>query len=77
MTTAYYCSMSEDAASAKTSEPTDDGSRGGQMRSLLRSVVKVITVSDAPDYDQPWQTEGPDTAVGSGVIVMTPRGARV
>jgi S1-C subfamily serine protease len=77
MTTEYYCSMSEDAASAKTSEPTEDGSRGGQMRSLLRSVVKVITVSDAPDYDQPWQTEGPDTAVGSGVIVMTPRGARV
>jgi len=47
------------------------------MRSLLHSVVKVITVSDAPDYDQPWQTEGPESAVGSGVIVMTPRGARV
>jgi len=47
------------------------------MRSMLRSVVKVITTSDAPDYEQPWQTEGPDASVGSGAIVMTPRGARV
>lgn len=47
------------------------------IRSVLSSVVKVMTVSDAPDYDQPWQTEGPDSAVGSGVIVMTPRGVRV
>ncbi|MBT8085447.1 MAG: trypsin-like serine protease [Woeseia sp.] len=47
------------------------------MRSMLRSVVKVMTTSDAPDYEQPWQTEGPDGAVGSGVIVMTSRGPRV
>ena len=47
------------------------------MRSTLRSVVKVMTTSDAPDYEQPWQTEGPDAAVGSGVIVMTSRGVRV
>ena len=51
--------------------------RSGPMRSLLRSVVKVMTTSDAPDYEQPWQTEGPDAAVGSGAIVMTPRGPRV
>jgi len=51
--------------------------RNGPMRSMLRSVVKVMTTSDAPDYEQPWQTEGPDAAVGSGAIVMTPRGARV
>ena len=51
--------------------------RGGLMRSILKSVVKVITTSDAPDYDQPWQTEGPDGSVGSGVIVMTARGPRV
>jgi len=69
--------MSDDGASVRTEEPAEDGSRTGLMRSLLHSVVKVITVSDAPDYDQPWQTEGPDSAVGSGVIVMTPRGARV
>jgi len=61
----------------KTEDPDDYGSRTGLMRSLLHSVVKVITVSDAPDYNQPWQTGGPDSAVGSGVIVMTPRGARV
>ena len=51
--------------------------RSGLMRSMLRSVVKVMTTSDAPDYEQPWQTEGPDAAVGSGAIVMTSRGARV
>jgi len=51
--------------------------RSGLMRSMLRSVVKVMTTSDGPDYEQPWQTEGPDAAVGSGAIVMTPRGARV
>ena len=51
--------------------------RNGPMRAMMRSVVKVMTTSDAPDYEQPWQTEGPDAAVGSGVIVMTPRGARV
>lgn len=51
--------------------------RSGLMRSMLRSVVKVITTSDAPDYEQPWQTEGPDGSVGSGAIVMTPRGPRV
>ena len=44
---------------------------------MLRSVVKVMTTSDAPDYEQPWQTEGPDAAVGSGAIVMTSRGPRV
>jgi S1-C subfamily serine protease len=69
--------MSEDGVAARTEEPDENGSRTGLMRSLLHSVVKVITVSDAPDYDQPWQTHGPDNAVGSGVIVMTPRGARV
>jgi S1-C subfamily serine protease len=51
--------------------------RSGLMRSMLRSVVKVMTTSDAPDYEQPWQTEGPDAAVGSGAIVMTSRGPRV
>jgi len=51
--------------------------RSGLMRSMLRSVVKVMVTSDAPDYEQPWQTEGPDTAVGSGAIVMTSHGARV
>ena len=51
--------------------------RSGLMQSMLRSVVKVMTTSDAPDYEQPWQTEGPDASVGSGAIVMTSRGARV
>ena len=45
--------------------------------SLLRSVVKVLTVSDAPDYDQPWQTLGAVQSVGSGAIVQTRRGLRV
>jgi len=44
---------------------------------LLRSVVKVLTVSDDPDYDQPWQTRGPSSSTGSGAIVKTKRGLRV
>jgi len=51
--------------------------RSGLIRSMLRSVVKVTTTSDAPDYEQPWQTEGPNGAVGSGAIVSTRRGPRV
>ncbi len=50
---------------------------GGLMPSVLRSVVKVMTTSDTPDYDQPWQTQGPEGAVGSGVIITTSRGPRV
>lgn len=69
--------MTEDDKTG-TSEVLDEhGGRSGLMRSVLRSVVKVITTFDAPDYEQPWQTMGPDAAVGSGAIVMTPRGERV
>ncbi len=45
--------------------------------SLLRSVVKVLTVSDTPDYEQPWQTQGAEQSVGSGAIVQTKHGLRV
>jgi S1-C subfamily serine protease len=69
--------MSQFSTSATIVELEDRKSRTGQMRSMLRSVVKVMTTSDAPDYDQPWQTQGPDGAVGSGVIAMTSRGPRV
>jgi S1-C subfamily serine protease len=34
-------------------------------------------VSDAPDYDQPWQTRGATSSSGSGAIVETRRGMRV
>lgn len=44
---------------------------------ILRSVVKVMTVSNEPDYDQPWQTRGPTGSTGSGAIVRTERGLRV
>ena len=64
--------MIEDSTIARPTELEARKDRSGLMRSMLRSVVKVMTTSDAPDYDQPWQTEGPDAAVGSGVIVMTP-----
>jgi S1-C subfamily serine protease len=46
-------------------------------KEVLRSVVKVYTVSDAPDYEQPWQTQGPVSSSGSGVIVKTKRGLRI
>jgi len=44
---------------------------------LLRSVVKVLCVSDASDYEQPWQTAGSENSTGSGAIVETSRGLRV
>ena len=69
--------MNEDSTATTAAEPDEQETPSVMMRSMLRSVVKVITTSDAPDYEQPWQTEGPDGAVGSGAIVMTPRGARV
>ena len=48
-----------------------------ELAGLLASVVSVTTVSDAYDYEQPWQTEGPATSSGSGAIVQTARGLRV
>ncbi len=69
--------MSEDSTSSTSPELDENETPSVLMRSMLRSVVKVITTSDAPDYEQPWQTEGPDAAIGSGAIVMTPRGPRV
>ena len=44
---------------------------------IRQSVVKVFTQSDAPDYDQPWQTQGVDSSAGSGLVVATARGLRV
>ncbi|NUP11729.1 MAG: trypsin-like serine protease [Polyangiaceae bacterium] len=43
----------------------------------LQSVVKVLTVSDAPDYEQPWQSHGPTNSTGSGGVILTKRGLRV
>jgi len=48
-----------------------------KLAKLLQSVVKVLTVSDPPDYEQPWQTHGPQGSTGSGVVVRTARGLRV
>ncbi len=47
------------------------------IRLLRRSVVKVMTVKDPPDYEQPWQTAGPDSAIGSGAIIKTACGNRI
>lgn len=44
---------------------------------LLQAVVKVLTVSNAPDYEQPWQTHGPNLSTGSGAIIRTAKGLRV
>ncbi|MDX1388796.1 MAG: serine protease [Acidobacteriota bacterium] len=44
---------------------------------IRQAVVKVFTQSDAPDYDQPWQTEGVVSSAGSGLVVSTARGPRV
>jgi S1-C subfamily serine protease len=47
------------------------------LSALKKSVVKVMTVSDTPDYEQPWQTLGAGSSAGSGVIVNTPRGLHI
>lgn len=47
------------------------------LAKLRSSVVKVMTVSDPPDYEQPWQTLGASGATGSGVIVDTLQGKRI
>ena len=44
------------------------------LNGLKGSVIKVMTVSDMPDYEQPWQTLGAASSTGSGAIVETPRG---
>ncbi len=49
----------------------------GKAAALLNAVVRVLTVSDEPDYEQPWQTRGPTLSSGSGAIVSTRRGLRV
>jgi S1-C subfamily serine protease len=46
-------------------------------KALRRSVVKVLSTSDPPDYDQPWQTRGVENATGSGAIIDTVAGPRV
>lgn len=48
-----------------------------ELAPLLRSVVKVLCVSDAPNHDQPWQSQGPSSSAGSGCVVATPLGPRV
>ena len=40
-----------------------------QSASLASSVVKLDVVSDCPDLLTPWQTEGVEMSVGSGVII--------
>lgn len=53
------------------------GAAADPLAKLKRSVVKVMTVSDPPDYEQPWQTIGASSATGSGAIVDTPGGLRI
>ena len=48
-----------------------------QVQNVRRSVVKILTTSDPPNYDQPWQTMGAESAYGSGSIVSTKRGLRI
>jgi S1-C subfamily serine protease len=47
------------------------------LGALKKSVVKVMTVSDAPDYEQPWQTLGAGPSTGSGAIVETSQGLHI
>lgn len=48
------------------------------VRNRIReSVIKVFTQSDAPDYEQPWQTQGVVSSVGSGLIIATKQGPRI
>jgi S1-C subfamily serine protease len=58
-------------------EASAPASQRRELGSLLRSVVKVMCVSDSPDYEQPWQSQGPTNCFGSGAIIETSRGLRV
>jgi S1-C subfamily serine protease len=53
------------------------GRRGRRTTGVIDSVVKILTVSDSPDYGQPWQTCGPEHSSGSGAVVNTAKGLRV
>ncbi len=49
-------------------------------RTLARArsaVVKLVAVSDPPDYEQPWQTLGASDATGSGAVIATADGLRI
>ncbi len=50
---------------------------GTESHQTLRAVVKLLTLSDAPDHEQPWQTQGTVSSSGSGAIVETSRGPRI
>jgi S1-C subfamily serine protease len=45
----------------------------GSSQAVEDSVVKVLTVSNEPDYAQPWQMVGSQSASGSGCIVSGQR----
>jgi len=60
-----------------SSSPLSAPSSRRELGTLLRSVVKVLCVSDAPDYEQPWQTQGPSSGTGSGAVLQTSNGLRV
>jgi S1-C subfamily serine protease len=49
----------------------------GVPEKIRESVIKIFTQSDAPDYDQPWQTQGVVSSSGSGLIVATKHGSRI
>ena len=53
------------------------GAASDPLKKLRQSVVKVMTVSDPPDYEQPWQTLGASSATGSGAVVETLQGPRI
>ena len=48
-----------------------------ELATAIHSTVKVLAVSNMPDYEQPWERRGPAPSTGSGVIIATPRGPRV
>ncbi len=69
--------MAGGSATLEAMVPASSPSSRQELSPLLRSVVKVLCVSDAPDFDQPWQTQGPASGFGSGCIIATARGPRV
>lgn len=57
--------------------PTRHSQKSPDAHARHRSVVQILTSADPPDYDQPWQTRGVESATGSGAIIETSRGLRV
>ncbi|RME71176.1 MAG: serine protease [Planctomycetota bacterium] len=63
--------------SAPTIPPMHKPPARNRLEQRLAAVVRVHTISEPPDYEQPWHSRGSEASTGSGAIVETARGPRI